>query len=863
MALIRKQDTASLLSNGHFSSSLFDWSFTGDARQIIYEQNNSGTHTPQFAASIPAGAKIWQNISRSDTYSYPSRHLVTRVVGTPVGINTINLKAVPTTNNTGSVFDPPVEEARRNFNEIEPGSQIIIRDLNFPERSESYRAGRPNTDGTISASPLMNDMWRLAEDSDYLGATVTNVTSNSARLTVTGLYKPDRGNGVEGIRPLDVFVFTSPEFFVAQVDSITTTVDGFVFGVKRVNNAAFFSADTIVDKWFVSPSRSFNVFYDAPLFRYEYTLALSIQDSTVIPIPKLELFPIVDNAVLTGVAGDGDPINIPAVKLNNNLYVERVTSAKNSTLPTPFGRFIYRFTLERSTPVFGSLRLTIEAPTDKSIVIGSVVLYKGNYTNRHDYDDRDADSGPGQLGLTGLPIVETNADPANQLDAIDRLLHGAEESNVIPKGTTVLHLGSSCPPGFKRVDSFANSPVDGLGRSLPKPNSVYYDAVRDRTVMTWTDKVFDLLDSNNKPIPIESDQQEINFQVPSAVLPFSASSFQEIVKYGPNQPWIQPGMSIRIRTSDVQSGSGRQLDYSALVRQIAVKKEHVTSPRSDGQTSKYFSGPYPYYLASSNFSAGEEGFPPAGPWYADQPGGAGFNVTPVQGFLAVGLSTTLSDGDETMRLNSVNITDASINRLLFVRWTTATASVNGNFIAQIKYALPIGPDIYNLTLVRYDGNPMVVNPTATAQSRTVQATVSLSEAQIFDPRAVVTRLDKPYSSGSPYRVLWSVRLFSTMTTISVNGNVASDISDYNTDLTVEPTGFLKFGEPEFSYGSMGHSHEIIQGDAPFNTNIAPHVTGNYYTNPRTEVARKHGHGFMPRHVYPMPEFVAYLLCEKI
>jgi len=858
MALIRKQDTASLLNNGHFSSSLFDWSYTGDVRQIAIDQNNSGTHTPNFAALIPAGKKIWQTLSRTDVYSYPSRHLVTKVTGTPVGINTINLKPLITLLGNGSIFDPPVEQTRRNFSEIQPGSQIIIRDLTYPERSESYRAGKPNEDGTISASPLRDDLWRLATSSEYYGATVTDVTANSARVSLTGFHSPDRGDGTSGIKTDDVFVFTYPEFFVARVDSVATTNNGFVFGVKRVDNSPFFAADTIVDKWFVSPTRNFNVFYDAPLFRYEFTLALSVRSGVEIPTPQLQLFPIVENAAETGAVGEGDPIEVPSVKLNNDLFVERVTSAKNSTIPTTFTRFIYRFVLERSQPVFGTLRVTIAAPNSESATIGAVVLYKGNYTNRHDYDDRDADAGPGQVNVAGEPIPETNADPANSLDSIDRLLHGSEETNVIPKGTVVLHLGSACPAGFKRVDALANSAGDGFGESVPAPDFVEYDADRDRTILTWSYITFDFIGDDNKPVPIESDQQEIVYTIQHNVLG-NQQNYREIVKYGPNQPWIQPGMSLRIRTSDIDSGTTRLLDYSAIVRQVAVKNEHVTVAAIDGQNTPTFLGPYPYYLASWNHSPGEANIPPVGPWTNHQPGGAGgFGLNPASGgAIAVGLTTTITNGDEVMHLNNVNVPGAKLGKIVYVRWTAGNTVSPGNFVGQIKYLTEVGPDTYNLSIVRYDGNPMVVDPSTTGQSRTAQATVSLFEGQIFDPRAVVTRID--IQSG----VLWSVRLFENETKIAVSGNVAQDLETYNISLSVEPTGFLKFGEPGFSYGSMGHSHKITQGDAPFNTNIAPHYTGQYYTNPRSEVGREHGHGFMPKHTYPIPEFVAYMLCEKI
>jgi hypothetical protein len=148
----------------------------------------------------------------------------------------------------------------------------------------------------------------------------------------------------------------------------------------------------------------------------------------------------------------------------------------------------------------------------------------------------------------------------------------------------------------------------------------------------------------------------------------------------------------------------------------------------------------------------------------------------------------------------------------------------------------------------------------------------LSDAKLFDPNSVV--INKSVIRGQG---MWSVRAFTTVLNVSVFGNVVDDIMSNNFEgVVVEPSGYVRYGDtvvddlyPDgrlkgFSYGSMGHSHEITQGNATFNENIAPRVaTYKESEVAPTSVARKHGHGFFPKYFYPMPEFSAYLMCEKV
>lgn len=836
MALIRKQDTASLLTNGHFSSGLFGWSFIGDVRHVTYPQGGTGSFTPEFAAVIPPNGRIYQDLSRPDLYSYPSRQFIENVLGVPVGENTIAASSLP-----NSRFDPPVSEIETDMRRLEPGSQIGVRDLTDYSRSDTYRAGPItyiNGAASIEISPLSHPVPKLYTHADFAGMTlVVNPPDNFSTAGNTANAQILRAYGT--IQVGQYLITQTPTFAVCRISSAVRLADRWVVGLQKVEGYPFFAYNSVspgipVNTWFIAEQRSFNLFYDAPLFRYEFTLALTTKDGVQPATPPiLTLVPIAVNA---GVGAEGDPIQIKPAKLDNDKYVELVSNTKGTGVAVSWIRLIYRYIIELPAPIIGYMRLSIAAQVDRELIVGSATLFKGNYSSRH-YFYRD------DTPTTGEKPNPPRVDPADNTDAIDRLFNGADMNySAIPKGSVILYLGEACPPGYKRVDAGPGSLINGIGRTVPKPHDAVYDLERDRTVLTWNNVAFDLLDENNQPIPIPSDQFEIVEQLPSSISSSAwANNRTEIIKYGPNQPWIQPGMSLRIRSTDEDYGRGRELDYSTLVRQVAVTR----TPSS--QATRYYS--------SIEFDFGEFDIPPAGPPKSTQPSD-----------VLVAGTANIQRGSATIvvpNIDSTNV-DIYVGRRFYVRWVYPGGATHG-FIGLVDRADLIfqddGLSRYTLTIRRYDGYPMVVDET----DMTVSVAVSLSSAEVFNAADVVTRMYTVQTQGSARTraVIWSVRRFTSTTEISVNGDVVSDILSFNSVVMVEPTGYIKFGDPAnyFDYGSMGHSHEITRGDAVLNSNLAPVSISTGYSIP--EVAREHGHGFMPKHTYPIPQFIAYLVCEKI
>lgn len=829
MPLIRKQDTPSLLLNSQFSRGLFGWNFVGNVLHKEAEESGRGAFTPNFSVRLPATSCIYQRMSRSDTYSYPSRHFAKGVVGVPTGINTLTLMPQP-----NSVFDPPQSvESLKYFRQVVPGAQIGIRDLDDFARSDAYRVGSINTDGSVEVSPLSDPLPRTADSSQFLGATVRVLGATQALVTLLGRIPA-------GVSAGDVLVITKPVFAVARITSIPTDpafINQPVIGVSKVEHGQFIAAATNISEfeltdWFITPSRNFNVFYDAKLFRYEFTVALSILGTTSPPSVELDLIPYVE---LAGRVAEAAQISIPKVPVLSGYDYEVVSNSRGTTAGSPWLRLLYRFLLETTEPVFGDLRLLIRAPATGEVEVGHVILYKGNYVSRHDYSDVDGDDPP-----TG-----SDKYPANSRDALDRLFHGADEvGSAIPKGTLVMYLGDACPPGYKRLDSYKNSLVDGMGLEVPLPDIVYYDSDRDRTVLRWDNQTFNLLDSNNLPTPIEGEQRE--YVVSNINIGTEWANKIEVIKYGPNQSWIQPGMSVRVRASDYAFGDGRIHDYSTLIRQVVVTKR-----LNDAMP--------PMYIGSNNFAEGEFDIPPVGP-----PGsypenlGPQQSTTPVYPYLA-GIFGVIERGRSHVELSEIPTTNPIVEGdLFYVRWNTGTS--NTGFVGLVDDVVLVdnlgAEPSYVIRIRRYDGRPMVVDNT----DLPFDTSFTLCTATIYPDTTEVVKI---YSTinGAP-GIVWSVRDFVNKTEIAVNGDVVSDIISYNSSLIIEPTGFIKFADPAnfLSYGSMGHSHKITRGDATLNTDIAPVSTA---TIRPFEVARAHGHGFMTKHIYPIPPFTAYMICEKV
>jgi len=146
-----------------------------------------------------------------------------------------------------------------------------------------------------------------------------------------------------------------------------------------------------------------------------------------------------------------------------------------------------------------------------------------------------------KLDDTALPVTGPLTDDVS----IDPLRHGVDLlENVIPPGAVVLYAGGgTCPPGFKRVESFPDAAVAGIGSDADltlTDATVVYDTARDRTKITWTGREFPLYDDDGGVIPIP----ELALSV-SKPIPGIPDSLQE-VKFTPSQQVVQPGMAVRV-----------------------------------------------------------------------------------------------------------------------------------------------------------------------------------------------------------------------------------------------------------------------------------------------------------------------------
>jgi hypothetical protein len=370
--------------------------------------------------------------------------------------------------------------------------------------------------------------------------------------------------------------------------------------------------------------------------------------------------------------------------------------------------------------------------------------------------------------------------------------------------------------------------------------------------MTWIDRSFDLLDSSGEVIPVIGDSSQVFVALPAAS-PFNGAF--EAVTAGPVQQRVQPGMAVRIHVSNLEGPQHRRFDYSVPVRQVVVDRGEIQG-LAPATLGSLYALTYPIFMTEDDFSVGERFFNPSGPPAADQP--ANYSATPgipnpVGTASNKATFANLLDGAQSMTIAGVTLAPLAVDEVVYVRWTGGSggaAAPSGGFIAVITDHTGT-----NVTVRRYDGRGIV-----TDQQTTLSGSAWFSNAKVFDSAVTVTQ------TVVGVKTVWSARRYRNNVVISVFGDVVNDVVRANTDgILVEPAGFLRFGDPEtgLDYGDMGHSHKVSRGDAPFNENIAPHVSTARENLASTIVARKHGHGYLPRHTHVIPKFAAFLLCEKL
>lgn len=832
---VRQKDTVSLVRDGSFAAGLSFWN--GQAEHIVVGgQAATGPNlvsAPHYAAAIPAGEAITQRVQRDDAYLFPSRRYVTAVNLAPFGISTYKVVITAATRVDGLpvVGDTFLYSDEDGIVPLIPGQQIELADTFRTENGGHYRVGRLFDDGSVEVSPIQHDITKLASDATHTLTYSSNGATGSVAITGATAFTRglDNDDSLRGVQAGDTLIIDDPSFGVGYVTSVSISGDVTTFAVTSVEGAPFLAdtggdpvePDTAAsDTWFLSTTTVANFQRDLRVYQYSFTLGFSTFPDNYDGVPTL-----------AAVDRDGHVVvDIPAFQLDGGAIFESLSLSATGT--TAYQRRLYRFFSEERAPLNLDLQITIPGGTEGASV-GDVVLYRGDYTNRHDFDDRDD---------------PTTSVVADQRSAVDRMLHPVDEYEcVIPKGTVIMYAGGpTCPPGFKSVDALAGATERGI-ELLPTPDSVSYDVDRNRTIIEWADRDFPLLDAAGRTIPVLGDASQIQVTLPAAP-PFHGAL--ESIVIGPTQQRLQPGMSLGVRASNVPGNY--EYDFSAPIRQAFVDRQELAGSPPTAVPGGVHDITYPLFLSASQFDAGERNFDPIGPDKVGQPTSYSFNTSVFPNNQGSSLARPatfggLTDGAPTMTFTGVGLTGLGEGELVYVRWISG--SLSGNFIAKIDLN-----QSGNVTVSRADGHAMVADGT----TGSISGTGYFADAKVFGVDALVTRT---LIANDP---VWSARRFDVRTIATVFGDVTAEIVANNTDgIVLEPSGFIRYGTQDFDRGDLGHSHLVTAGDADFDANVAPHVNAaNEFLAP-TRVARDHGHGHFSKHHHVIPRFFAVIPCIKM
>lgn len=709
MSLIRQKDAPSLLINGDFNSGFAGWEVTRgvavhgvnyiSAGNDDASRKNSGA--PLYVAKLVRPdavgqeqyAEIAQTITRKDIWSFPSEHYVAKAYATPISPTTVRIEFAGDTTLNGREIQSEASIAfhTNSYGEQIPvaeGSELLVEVPNYESISGVFRVGSTVKYSTGSGSSQIDKYFILASPTNKIPSVAsheetsasiyTEGTTTFIRINHANTFnRKIQSNGAEaatGIQPGDTLVVQDieerpgvlfaqtaslrrrPDYSVCKITSVSTTDTSTILGISSVPGAPFIPANLPnirLDSWYVFPKFQINFVKYIFAYRYEFTLAFSVYPNTILSnnFDSFLVEPYID--VVNPTTGESVPIpiNNTVVPLTNSpnpnafAFGESAPTSNEPSLATTFRRHIFRFLGEFKTPVKGNLRVRIRyQPLDASSTtypevfeIGDVVLYKGDFITRHDFSYVD-DSSDTSIEL-----------PADKRSALDRLLHKVDEyAGVVPKGTVILYSGPRCPPGFKRVDSIANSPTDGIWSSirqassgetetfpvLPPPEGASYDSVRNRTILTWSNVPAALIDANERPIMVKGVGKQVLLSTPGTSPTFGE---MELFTIETPQTKVQPGMSLRIRSSrdrGIYDLHNRKYDYSTIVRQVSVTRQHVegvylsNNPVYDGLI-------YPMFIPFDTLPPAIANIPPAGPNYS--------------------LSTTLTNSSNNQNLNSLTI----------------------------------------------------------------------------------------------------------------------------------------------------------------------------------------------------------------
>jgi len=685
MATIRQKDAPSLLINGDFNSGLAGWEVTrglvahgissivGNNSELSLKNTGAPLYVAKLirpdAVGVDQYAEIAQTINRKDIWSYPSEHYVVNALAVPTSPNTVRIEfPFDTTVDGRQIASEEFAAYQTNgYGEKIPlaeGSELLTEVPQYPDLNGVFRAGatvKYNSEGQdryfVQASPTKQIPW-IASHENASAAFFTENTNTFIRISRENTFErkikePGETQAV-GIKPGDTLIIENIEeragvlfgptsglrrrtdYSVCKVTSIETSATSTKLGVSPIAGSPFIPSglpNLTITRWYVFPKFRVNFVKYVYAYRYEYTLAVSVYPNNILSnaFDSFLVEPLLD--IVDPISGNEVPItisntNVPLLNSPNptaTAFGESAPTSEEPQVATTFRRHIFKFISEFTIPPKGNLRLrfryqplnllTEEYPAE--FELGDIVLYKGDFITRHDFSYLDDKSD------TSTTL------PADQKTSLDRLLHKVDEySGVVPKGTVILYTGPRCPPGFKRLDSIANSETDGIWSdkrqtssgsfetvpALPPPEGASYDGIRNRTILTWTNVPGVLLDANNRPIPVKGVSKQVLMPTPGGAPTFGES---ELVTVDIPQVKVQPGMSLRIRSSrdrGIHDLKNRRYDYSSMVRQVSITRQHFTGVwSSDDQ--RYDGITYPLYIPFSAIGPADSVVPPLGPLF--------------------------------------------------------------------------------------------------------------------------------------------------------------------------------------------------------------------------------------------------------
>lgn len=242
------------------------------------------------------------------------------------------------------------------------------------------------------------------------------------------------------------------------------------------------------------------------------------------------------------------------------------------------------------------------------------------------------------------------------------------------------------------------------------------------------------------------------------------------------------------------------------------------------------------------------------------------------------VQTTEYLSSDTADIGKAFVDDVKVGDVYYLNWRHDDGDRYGEFFAEV---ISVKPKTVNGKLTaevvfgRYDRRPLVFN--CNVNTFLSRSTSYLRPAKLFgvgqQRRASATTFDLPgitmqqltVTTGNGVEKIWSVRVAD----YSISATVYGDATNVSGKLIVEPSGYLRFGDPAtlLDYGTSGHSHIVDKKDTNIRVeNLLPVIkfgAGSYNTVPFTPVASDHDHGYLDKYRWPLPPFRLLTVCTKL